>query len=214
MIQLPALPYSYDALEPTISAQTMALHHDKHHATYVEKTNALAKAAGLGDLSLEELVKAAKAKDDKPLFNNAAQAWNHGFFWASMRPGSAKPRGDLATAMVDAFGDLNGLKSEFVEVGKGHFGSGWVWLAKVGGALEVLATHDAETLLTDERKTPLLVCDLWEHAYYLDHLNDRAGYLSAWFDHLPNWGFAAEQFVGTAQSKTLFEYAAALPNYA
>lgn len=214
MIQLPALPYGYDALEPTISAQTMKLHHDKHHATYVEKTNALAKTAGLGDLPLEELVKAAKAKDDRQLFNNAAQAWNHGFFWASMRPGSAKPRGDLAKAIVANFADLNGLKSEFVEVGKGHFGSGWVWLAKVGGTLEVLATHDAEDLLTAERKTPLLVCDLWEHAYYLDHYNDRAAYLSAWFENLPNWVFAAEQFVGTEQSRSLFEYAAAQPYYA
>lgn len=214
MIELPALPYDYDAFEPTISEETMRLHHDKHHATYVEKTNALAAKAGLGVEPLEDIIKAAKAKDDKPLFDNAAQAWNHAFFWASMTPDQAKPQGDLAAAIDAAFGDLAGLKTKFVDEGKGHFGSGWVWLAKVGGDLKVLSTHDAEDLVTEAGKTPLLVCDLWEHAYYLDHQNDRAGFLGKWFDQLANWAFAAEQFAATAKSDTLFKYGAPQPDYA
>ena len=213
MIELPALPYDYDSLEPTVSADTMKLHHDKHHAAYVEKTNALAEKAGLGDEALEAIIIAAKDKGDKPLFNNAAQAWNHAFLWASMTPSQTKPQSELAAAIDAAFGNLAGLRAKFVEEGKAHFGSGWVWLAKVGGDLQVLSTHDAEDFVTDESKVPLIVCDLWEHAYYLDHQNDRAGFLGEWFDKLANWAFAAEQFAAPANSDALFKYAAPQPDY-
>ena len=194
MIELCQLPYAYAALKPVISAETMKLHHDKHHAAYVKKANELAEKAGLDDLSLEELVRQAKAKGDKKLYNNAAQVWNHGFFWQSMTPDYAKPKGDIAAAIASEFGDLAALKAKFIDEGKNHFGSGWVWLALSGGKLTVLSTHDADDLLTDSGDLPLLVCDLWEHAYYLDHKNDREGFLKSWFDGLANWQFAGAQF--------------------
>ena len=194
MIELCKLPYAYAALEPVISAETMKLHHDKHHAAYVNKANELATKAGLDDLSLEELVRQAKAKGEKKLYNNAAQAWNHGFFWECMTGDFATPDGDIAAAIASEFGDLAALKTTFVDEGKNHFGSGWVWLALSGGKLKVLSTHDADDLLTDSGDVPLLVCDLWEHAYYLDHKNDREGFLKSWFDGLANWQFAGAQF--------------------
>ena len=194
MIELCKLPYAYDALLPVISAETMKLHHDKHHAAYVKKANELAEKAGLDDLSLEELVRQAKAKGDKKLYNNAAQVWNHGFFWHSMTPDYAKPKGDIAAAIASEFGDLAAVKAKFIDEGKNHFGSGWVWLALSAGKLTVLSTHDADDLLTDSGDLPLLVCDLWEHAYYLDHKNDREGFLKSWFDGLANWQFAGAQF--------------------
>jgi Fe-Mn family superoxide dismutase len=195
MFVLPELPYAYDALEPVISDRTMHFHHDKHHATYVKTTNELLEKAGGSPGSLEEIVRKAAGSGNKKLFNNAAQAWNHAFFWEAMAPSREKPTGDLASAIDQAFGDLAGLKKAFVAEGAGHFGSGWAWLiSDRGGALKVIATHDANDSLTDEQVTPLLVCDLWEHAYYLDHQNDRKGFLEAWFDALPHWKFAGFQY--------------------
>lgn len=191
---LPPLPYAYDSLEPTIGAETLHLHHDKHHAGYVKKTEALAGEAGLRDKPLEAIVREAARSGPKTLFNNAAQAWNHGFYWQSMTPAFEPPRGDLAQAIAAAFGDLDGLKTQLVETGAGHFGSGWVWLVWTGEALKVIATHDAANPLTDDDSTPLIGCDLWEHAYYLDHQNDREAYLEAWFDTVANWAFAEAQF--------------------
>ncbi len=136
----------------------------------------------------------ASKSGDRKLFNNAAQAWNHSFFWAAMSPHGEQPQGELATAIEAAFGDLDDFKRAFVTEGVGHFGSGWVWLAADrGGALVVRSTHDADDTLTHPDLTPLLVCDLWEHAYYLDHQNDRHGFLEAWVDALPNWRFATLQ---------------------
>ena len=208
MIELCKLPYDYAALEPVISAETMKFHHDKHHATYVKKTNELAGKAGLDDLSVEELVRQAKAKGDTKLYNNAAQVWNHGFFWQSMTCDSGKPGGDLAKAIEAGFGDLAGLKAKFVEEGVGHFGSGWVWLAASGEALKVLSTHDADDLLIGSSDMPLLVCDLWEHAYYLDHQNDREGFLKSWFDGLANWRFAALQLDAARAGEPGYTYPA------
>ena len=193
MFVLHDLPYEYDALAPTISGATMHLHHDKHHAAYVKKTNELAGAAGLADRPLEEVIKQARTRGLKPLFNNAAQAWNHAFFWNCMTPGGSKPDGDLDKAIADAFGGLDQLKAKFVEEGAGHFGSGWVWLIAEGGALKVISTHDGEDTLDRQGVVPLMACDLWEHAYYVDYRNDRAAFLKAWFDALPNWAFAAKQ---------------------
>ena len=206
MIELCKLPYAYDALEPVISAQTMKLHHDKHHAGYVKKTNDLASKAGLDDLSLEEIVRQAKAKGDKKLYNNAAQAWNHAFFWQSMTGQQSNPTGDMASAISANFGDLAQLKTKFVEEGTGHFGSGWVWLAQSGDALKVLSTHDADDLLMTSSDVPLLVCDLWEHAYYLDHFNDREAFLNQWFDKLANWQFAGEQLMAARQGQPGYVY--------
>jgi Fe-Mn family superoxide dismutase len=143
--------------------------------------------------SLEDVVVKAAKDGEKKLFNNAAQAWNHTFFWNSMTPGEAQPGGALDQAITAAFGGLEGLKTKFVEEGGAHFGSGWVWLAAdTSGALSIVQTHDGENLLTRDL-IPLLVCDLWEHAYYVDYKNDRAAFLKAWFDALPNWGLAASQ---------------------
>lgn len=195
MFELPDLPYDHAALEPVISRSTMHLHHEKHHQAYIDTLNKLLDEQGLAPASLEEVVrKAAGDPKARKLFNNAAQAWNHTFFWRAMTPRKEAPEGDLAEAITKTFGDLAALKQAFVEEGVGHFASGWVWLAAEGETLKVLSTHDAEDLLIHQGLTPLLVCDLWEHAYYLDHKNDRKGFLGAWFDTLPNWAFAKSQY--------------------
>jgi Fe-Mn family superoxide dismutase len=189
MFKLPNLPYAYDALQPTVSADTLHFHHDKHHAAYVTALNGLIEA---GDTRPLEAV----IRDATPgkLFNNAAQAWNHAFFWDSMTPDKAAPSAALTAAITAAFGDLASLKTAFVTEGVGHFASGWVWLVAEGGKLKVISTHDAADTLTQPGVTPLLVCDLWEHAYYLDHQNNRKGFLEAWFDTLPNWALADRQW--------------------
>jgi Fe-Mn family superoxide dismutase len=195
MFTLPDLPYAYDALEPVMSDRTLHFHHDKHHATYVKTMNGLLEEAGKSPQTLESVIREASRSGDKKLFNNAAQAWNHGFFWVAMSPRKEAPSGALAAAIDDAFGGLAGLKKTFAAEGVGQFGSGWVWLvADRAGALTIRATHDADNPLTQPDITPLLVCDLWEHAYYLDHQNDRKAFLEAWFDALPNWGLADQQF--------------------
>jgi Fe-Mn family superoxide dismutase len=193
VFELPALPYAYEALEPVISGKTMHFHHDKHHKAYVETTNTLLKDAK--PASLESVIREAKSAGNTKLFNNAAQAWNHAFFWNAMTGQAGKPSGELAAAIDGAFGDLAGLKQKFVEAGVGQFGSGWAWLtADSAGKLQVVTTHDAGMPAEDGGQVPVLVCDVWEHAYYLDHQNDRKGFLEAWFDALPNWSFAATQF--------------------
>ena len=208
MYALPQLPYAYDALAPLISRDTLHTHHDKHHKTYVEKTNELAAKAGLAGRPLEEVVREARRRDDKTLFNNAAQAWNHAFFWRAMRPaGGAAPSGDLAQA-IQRFGGQQALKDLFVEEGVGHFGSGWVWIVTGSEGLQVISTHDAEDTLVREGLFPLLVCDLWEHAYYLDYKNDRKGFLERWFESLANWEFAAAQLAASDGRGEGFRYPA------
>jgi Fe-Mn family superoxide dismutase len=193
VFELPDLPYPYEALEPVISGKTMHFHHDKHHKAYVDTTNTLLKHAKFE--SLEVVIRAAKESNNTKLFNNAAQAWNHAFFWNAMAPGGAKPDGELARAITAAFGGVAALKGAFVEAGVAQFGSGWVWLtADKAGKLTLITTHDAGEPVEDGGATPILVCDVWEHAYYLDRQNDRKGFLEAWFDALANWSFAANQF--------------------
>jgi Fe-Mn family superoxide dismutase len=194
MFSLPPLPYAYGALEPVISERTLHFHHDKHHATYVKTLNELLEKSGERPESLEQVILQAAKSGEAKLFNNAAQAWNHAFFWTAMSPEKQTPGGGLADAIGEAFGGLEGLKKVFVEEGANHFGSGWAWLAaEAGGGLVVRSTHDADDTVPKPDLTPLLVCDVWEHAYYLDHQNDRKAYLEAWFDTLPNWRFAAAQ---------------------
>lgn len=189
---LTPLPYAADALEPTISATTMNTHHGKHHQKYVDVTNELLATHEHGPFAtLEAVVRHAADRGEKKLFNNAGQAWNHGFFWQSMTDAYAAPAGDMAAA-IEAFGGLDALKTAFVTEGVNHFASGWVWLVWKGGKLEVVSTHDADTALIHDG-APVLVCDLWEHAYYLDYKQDRKGFLEAWFDTVANWDFAAGQ---------------------
>jgi Fe-Mn family superoxide dismutase len=183
------LPYSKDALAPAISAETFDYHHGKHHQAYIDKTNAAVAGKGLEDHSLEEVIAAARGAD-KGLFNNAAQSWNHGFYWHSLTPTASKPGGELASRIDAAFGSLVDLTKQLKDRGAGHFASGWVWLVDNGGRLEVAETHDGDTF-ADGEANPLLVVDLWEHAYYIDHRNARPAYLSAVIDQHLNWDFAA-----------------------
>ena len=191
---LPKLPYAEEALAPVISAKTISFHYGKHHKAYVDKLNELIEGTAYAEMSLEDIVKkSAKDEKAKKIFNNAAQAWNHAFFWDCMTPERRDPRGELASAIAGAFGDLAGLKKKFVDEGANHFASGWAWLAADGADLVVLSTHDAGTMANDKR-TPLLVCDVWEHAYYLDYKQDRLGFLERWFDNLADWEFAEAQY--------------------
>ncbi|MBF9151638.1 superoxide dismutase [Novosphingobium jiangmenense] len=190
-ITLPPLPYADTALEPSISATTLQTHHGKHHKAYVDKTNAAVDGTDLADKSLEDIIAAAEAKGDKGLFNNAAQSWNHAFYWNSLTPDASEPTGDLAAAIEGSFGSLDRLREELAAQGAAHFASGWVWLVARGDKLAVGQTHDAATFATGDAK-PLLVIDLWEHAYYLDHKNLRPEYLKAVIEKHLNWAFAAE----------------------
>lgn len=207
MFILPDLPYGPDALSPVISAETLRFHHGKHHRTYVETLNRLLEEAGEDPASLEDLVRAAAGDDRKTgLFNNAAQAWNHGLFWDSMTARPSRPTDDLAQVIAAAFGNLGSLRATFVKAGAEHFGSGWVWLLARDDRLTVSTTHDAANPLTTAGIVPLLVCDLWEHAYYLDHQNDRKGFLGAWFDALANWDLAASQYAAARGRGPVWTY--------
>lgn len=190
-ISLMPLPYAADALAPAISAATLETHHGKHHRAYVDKTNAAVAGGPLAAAPLEQIVAAAREGGQQGLFNNAAQSWNHGFYWASLAPRPARPAGALAEAIDRSFGSLGQLVDELASRGAGHFASGWVWLASTDGRLTIEETHDAGTL-ADQGPLPLLVIDLWEHAYYLDRKNVRPDYLKAVLDEVLNWDFAAE----------------------
>jgi Fe-Mn family superoxide dismutase len=206
MFVLPELRYSYEALEPTISGETMRLHHDRHHARYVAVLNELTADTPLARESLEAVIKQAAIQGERKLFNNAGQAWNHAFFWESMTGEGRAPSGRLFDAIHDGFGSLEALGARFQSEGAAHFGSGWVWLVAKGKALAVTTTHDAETVITEPDVIPLLVCDVWEHAYYLDHKNDRAAFLSSWWRTLPNWAFAEQQFEAAAGAGRPWSY--------
>jgi Fe-Mn family superoxide dismutase len=210
MFILPRLPYDYAALEPTLSADTLHTHHDKHHKIYVDKTNELARKAGLDSRSLEDVVREAHRRGDAKLFNNAAQAWNHAFFWECMTPEKAAPSEALLSAFRPAFGDLAKLKQTFVTEGADHFASGWVWIVTGSQGLQVVSTHDAEDILIREGLFPLLVCDLWEHAYYLDYKNERKAFLEHWFDQVANWAFAERQLAAADGKGEGFRYPAAV----
>jgi Fe-Mn family superoxide dismutase len=208
MFTLPKLPYDYDALEPAMSADTLQFHHDKHHKTYVEKTNELATKAGLEDKSLEDVVRAASRTGEKKLFNNAAQAWNHAFFWNCMTDRASAPDGALKAAIDKAFGDQDAFADQFVEQGFSQFGSGWVWLVTGPEGLKIITTHDADDTLIKDGLFPLLVCDVWEHAYYLDYQNDRKAFLTSWIEKLANFEFAAEQLAASEGDGQGFRYPA------
>lgn len=191
-IILPPLPYPSDALEPAISAATLEVHHGKHHKAYVDKTNALIAGTDHEALSLEDIIVAADKAKDRKLYNQAAQAWNHGFYWNSLSPDAAAPNDDLSEAIEQAFGSVDEAVSQLVEQGETHFGSGWAWLMADAKAVSVTTTHDAGCPVGGKAR-PLLVIDVWEHAYYLDRKNDRKAYLKAVADRI-NWTFASDNF--------------------
>jgi Fe-Mn family superoxide dismutase len=203
MFTLPPLPYDKTALEPNISAKTLEFHHGKHHKAYVDKTNELVAGTPLEGKSLEEVILAA-AKDDskKVLFNNAAQVWNHTFFWNSMKPaGGGKPAGKLAAQIEKDFGSYEKFAEEFKNAGVTQFGSGWAWLvADKSGKLSVTKTPNAELPLVTGNSA-ILTCDVWEHAYYLDYQNRRPDFLQTFLDKLANWEFAASNYEGLSAKK-------------
>lgn len=188
--ELPPLPYALDALMPHISKETLEYHYGKHHMTYVTNLNNLVNNTEFANKTLEDIIMTAKG----PIFNNAAQIWNHTFYWHSMKPnGGGKPTGKLLEAIERDFGSFDKFKEDFSKITIGTFGSGWGWLVKdAHGKLSVVSTSNAGTPLTDG-KTPLITCDVWEHAYYIDFRNLRAKYVEA-FWALVNWDFAAKNF--------------------
>jgi len=190
---LPKLPYPENALEPVISARTLQFHYGKHHKAYVDKLNGLVADTPLADQPLEEIMKAtAKEAAKAGVFNNAAQVWNHTFYWNSLKkPGAGAPSGKLAGKIKASFGSVDELIKQLAEAGMGQFGSGWAWLIADGDALKIAKTPNAANPLT-EGKTPLLTVDVWEHAYYLDYQNRRQDYLKEVLEKLLNWEFAAK----------------------
>ena len=192
--ELPPLDYAYDALAPHISARTMEFHHDKHHKGYVAKLNQLVEGTQLARMTLEDVMrKTADDSSQRAVFNNAAQAWNHAFFWKCMGPkAGGTPSGVLAERINASFGGFQKFRTAFLDAATGQFGSGWAWLVQSGDKLEVVATSNADNPLV-RGKIPLLTCDVWEHAYYLDYQNKRADFVQAFVDHLANWKFATLQ---------------------
>jgi superoxide dismutase, Fe-Mn family len=191
--ELPPLPYPKNALAPHMSEQTFDFHYGRHHQAYVTNLNNLIKDSPLASQSLEELIKGSYKDTTKTgVFNNAAQVWNHTFFWNSMKPhGGAGPSGNLASAITRDCGGLDKFKEQFKATAVGQFGSGWAWLVADKGALKIVGTPNAVTPLA-EGQTALLTCDVWEHAYYLDYQNRRPDFVQAFLDHLVNWDFAAQ----------------------
>jgi superoxide dismutase, Fe-Mn family len=188
---LPALPYADNALEPVISAKTISIHHGKHHAAYVTKLNELVAGTSYDGMGLEEIVKKSAGNDkDKAIFNNAAQAWNHDFYWQSMAPKGGEPMGKIKDALQSSFGGVKEFKDAFQKAAVAQFGSGWAWLVKgKDGKLKITTTSNADTPVA-HGETSLLTADVWEHAYYLDYQNRRPDHVTAWLDKLANWSFA------------------------
>jgi len=198
---LPELPYDKSAFGDLISAETFDYHHGKHHKAYVDKTNTLlADNAALSGASLIAVIAAAKAQNKKGLFNNAAQIWNHSFYWKCLSPDRQAPSGKLK-AMIDAgFGSHAGMLAQFKEEATGHFASGWAWLILDGETLKITSLHDADTPVVHDMK-PLLTIDVWEHAYYVDYRNARPNYVDALLNNAVNWEFVAENLDGDGASR-------------
>lgn len=188
-IILPPLPFAYDSLEPFISTQTLTFHHDKHHASYVNNVNNLKKDTEFENKTLEEIIMTSKGG----LFNNAAQVYNHTFYWDCLTPNETKPSNNLQNAIEKYFGSMDNFKKEFIASATSLFGSGWTWLVqKNDGSLEIFNTSNADTPMLHDLK-PLMVCDVWEHAYYLDYQNARAKYIECFWE-VVNWEFISQNF--------------------
>ena len=192
---LPELPYAKDALAPHLSAETLEFHHGKHHQAYVTNLNNLIKGTEFESLALEDIIR----RSSGGVFNNAAQVWNHTFFWSSMKPGGGgEPAGALGAAIGKKWGSFAGFKEAFAKSAVGNFGSGWTWLVRKGdGSVDIVNTSNAATPLTTGDK-PLLTIDVWEHAYYLDFQNRRPDYLGTFLGRLANWSFAADNYANRA----------------
>jgi Fe-Mn family superoxide dismutase len=192
---LPDLPYKQNALEPYITFEAFDYHHKKHHQAYVTNLNNLLVDHELRGRSLEDIINIAPS--NSLIFNNAAQVWNHTFYWHSMKPGGvSKPEALLYDKICQDFGSFEIFVEEFKKNGAGQFGSGWVWLVNAGGKLKIVKTSNAETPIT-QNQFPLFTCDVWEHAYYIDYRNRRPDYLSVFIDKLINWDFANENFINS-----------------
>lgn len=195
MIQLPELPYNKDALEPHITSNTLDFHHDKHHQAYVTNLNNLIAGTDFENASLEKIINDSHSDPSKTaIFNNAAQIWNHTFYWNSMCPnGGGKPSGALLSKINETWGSFDEFSKVFIQGGIGQFGSGWVWLVMKDGALSIMKTLNADLPMV-HGATALLTCDVWEHAYYLDYQNRRPAYLEVFLANLANWNFASENY--------------------
>jgi Fe-Mn family superoxide dismutase len=198
---LPDLPFDKNAFGDVISAETFDYHHGKHHKAYVDKTNALvADDNTLSGASLVEVISAAKAQGNKGLFNNAAQIWNHSFYWQCLSPLGQTPSGRLKSLIDSSFGNLDNMLAKVKEEAVGHFASGWAWLILDGDSLKITSLHDADTPVVHDMK-PLLTIDVWEHAYYIDYRNARPDYVDALLKQAINWAFVAENLDGNGASR-------------
>lgn len=194
---LTPLPYAEDALGRYMSAETLRLHHGKHHQAYVDKVNAAVGDKGLEGASLSAVIRAAGDRGDKGLFNNAGQIWNHNFYWQCLAPaGGQKPAGKLAELIDQSFGSTDAMLEALAKEAVGHFGSGWAWLVLNGGKLAVTSLHDGDSPVAHDGMTPLLTVDVWEHAYYVDYRNARPAFVDAVLGNLVNWEFVAENLDG------------------
>jgi Fe-Mn family superoxide dismutase len=189
LINAAPLPYEKDALEPYISANTLSYHYDKHHSGYARKLHDQIRGTVYESLPLEEIISRSRDKGDSGIFNNAAQVWNHDFFWQSLSPNGGHPTGLIKDAVESNFGSIEDFKRRFAEAAVGAFGSAWVWLIADGDELRIITTSNAETPVGTALK-PLLTLDVWEHAYYLDYQNERNRFVDAFLDNLINWNFA------------------------
>ncbi len=198
LFTLPPLPFAQNALEPYISSRTLGFHYGQHHQAYVDKLNELVSGSEFAELKLEEIIARTSGDGNRGvIFNNAAQVWNHNFYWNSLAPqGGKKPSGELGRMLQINFGSYENFIREFALAGMAQFGSGWVWLVKDSGTLKIVKTRNADNPMALGKGKALLALDVWEHAYYLDYQNRRNDYLRTVLDQLMNWNFAAENFVG------------------
>ena len=200
--KLPELPYARDALAPHISAETLDFHHGKHHAAYVNKANAMLAEKGGSDRALSEVIRQAKADADAKLFNNAAQIWNHSFFWQCLAPAEGQqPDGKLKQMIEASFGDAGTMVRKLEEEAVNHFSNGWAWLVLNRGELEIVSLHDADTPLVHDGMIPLFTLDVWEHAYYIDYRNERPKFVSAVLANIINWEFVARNLDGQGDAR-------------
>jgi len=200
--QLPDLPFARDALDPIMSGETLDYHHGKHHKAYVDKVNGFLADSQDGETALVELVLQAQQRGDKKMFNNAAQIWNHSFFWQCLAPAAGQqPTGKLKELIADGFGGTEALLAKLKEESVNHFSNGWSWLVLNRGKLEVTSLHDADTPIVHDGMQPLLTLDLWEHAYYIDYRNERPRYAESVLGKIINWDFVAANLDGQGLSR-------------
>jgi len=193
-IDLPPLPYAYDALEPYISRRTLEFHHDKHHAKYVTTANQMIAGTDLEHADVAHIIRTAKSTGNQGLFNNAAQSYNHAFYWNCMKKnGGGSPNGRIGDAINASFGSYDKFRGDFEQAAVTAFGSSWAWLVWENGGLKIVKTSNADTPLVDPNVKPLLTVDVWEHAYYLDYQNLRPDYVKTFMEHLVNWEFVESQ---------------------